>query len=147
MTGKYLTNDKIKKIIGLDPAGPMFNVSDIDNRLSSDSAMYTECLHTGAPIGIREPICQADFYINSGSNQPQCPNDLGTCSHQRAVEIYIESLKNPKKFYGDRCLNLDDALKMNCIERPGAFINDPANEVNKLSGIFHVITEDYPSTE
>lgn len=144
IAGKDLIDIKLKKIVGLDPAGPLFDARDVDNRLSPDSASYTECLHTGYVFGIREPICQTDFYINSGSKQPGCKItegiDFAPCSHLRVIDIYIESLGNPKGFYGDRCPDLDGALNMNCNERPGAFINDPENESKNISGIFQVIT-------
>ena len=144
LTGKQLTKGKLKKVVGLDAAGPLFDVNDVDSRLASDSATYTECIHTGFHYGIRDPICQTDFYINSGSNQPGCETPQGldflTCSHSRVLNIFMESLHNSKAFYGYRCADLDGALNMNCNEEPGAYINDPENEVKNLSGIFHVTT-------
>lgn len=141
-----LVNGEVNKVIGLDPAGPLFDVNDPDNRLSSNSAKYVECIHTGFFLGIKDPICQVDFYINSGSKQPGCETQKGVdfppCSHSRVLSIYIESLMNPKAFYGYRCEDLNGALMKKCVGSPGAFVNDPENEVNKVSGIFHVSTNE-----
>lgn len=148
LAGKKYINGEIGKVVGLDPAGPSFDVNDPDERLSPESAAYTECIHTGYVFGIRDPICHADFYINSGANQPGCKTFLGTdfvvCSHARVIEIYIEALHKPNGFYGFACENLDDAINMNCTGDPGAFINNEANAMNKLIGIFHVTTNGKP---
>lgn len=144
LVGKQFTDKMLKKIIGIDPAGPLFDVNQSDNRLSPESATYTECIHTGYAFGIREPICHADFYFNGGANQPGCAValifDSVLCSHSRAVEIFIESLMSPDSFYGNRCESLTSALNKNCNEQPGAYLNNPSNEAEKLSGIFHVRT-------
>lgn len=136
------TKEKLDRIVGLDPAGVLFDVNDVESRLSPESSTYTECIHTGFFFGIREPICHVDFYVNSGSNQPGCAEGVKSvpCSHARVIDIYHESLENPKAFYGNRCQDLESALNQNCTGEPGAFINDPENEVNNLSGIFHVTT-------
>lgn len=64
--GNYLETKKIHKIIGLDPAGPLFDVKKPDTRINSKSAEYVECIHTGYSLGIRAPICQVDFFVNKG---------------------------------------------------------------------------------
>lgn len=137
---------QVGKIIGLDAAGPLFDVNDPDNRLSTKSAEYTECIHTGISVGIRDPICHADFYINKGSHQPNCGTILDLlCSHARVVEIYAEALTNPKAFYGYRCESLDQALSGNCNNPLGVFINGNETVNRKTSGIFHVETNGEPS--
>lgn len=144
LAGKNFTNGKIKKIIGIDPAGPLFDVYDPGNRLSPESASYTECIHSGYTFGIREPICHVDFYVNGGANQPGCSNMFAlnsvVCSHYRAVEVFSESLGNPFAFYGRRCNSLDEALRKDCIGEPGAYLNSQRNENERLTGIFHFFT-------
>lgn len=145
MAGKSV-NGQVRKVIGLDPAGPLFDVNDPDNRLSLESAKYTECIHTGFPLGIQDPICHVDFYVNKGTRQPGCVTVFGTnniiCSHYRAVEIATEVMTNPKAFYGYRCEDKDAALFGNCKTKSGAFINDRKNEEENLKGIFNVETND-----
>lgn len=144
LAGKKYVNGKVGKIVGLDPAGPLFDVNDPNSRLSPDSATYTECIHSGFYFGIREPICQADFYINAGYNQPGCETKFGQdfvpCSHSRAIEVYAETLTNRESFFGKRCDSLKTALDMQCVDEPGAFLNDKKNALNKISGVFSVIT-------
>lgn len=130
------------KIIGIDPAGPLFDVNDPESRLSPKSAKFTECIHSGIPYGIKEPICHVDFYINKGKDQPNCgPLLRALCSHARVVEIYTEALTNSKAFFGYRCEDFDKALNGSCRDSTnGIFINDDRANYTKLSGIFHVDT-------
>lgn len=148
LAAKNLKNGKVGKIIGVDPAGPSFSIDRPLGRLDRNDAEYVECIHTGFIFGIREPICQVDFYVNGGKDQPGCERLFGTydiiCSHSRAVEVLIEALYNEKAFHGRRCESLDDALDMNCYGSPGAFLNEKDNELNKLSGIFHISTFGQP---
>lgn len=144
VAGKKFINGKVRKIVGLDPAGPLFEINDPDNRLNPESAEHTECIHSGFYFGIKEPICQLDFYLNSGSHQPGCESITGSdfkpCSHARALEVYNEALSAPEAFYGYRCDTLNEAFEKNCHNTNGAFINDVENEVKNISGIFHVTT-------
>ena len=146
-------NGEVNKIVGLDPAGPLFDVNDPQNRLSEKSAEYTECIHTGFPFGIRDPICHSDFYMNKGLHQPGCVSKNGVdnviCSHIRAVEIFIEALDNPKAFHGFNCaqnysnedqnqksINLDQ-----CKSSPDVYINsDKNNEV--IAKVLNIPTND-----
>lgn len=58
---------RIIKITGLDPAGPLFTVDDVANRLGSGDAEYVEIIHTDTvALGIGDPIGHADFYPNGG---------------------------------------------------------------------------------
>lgn len=144
MAGKNV-NGQVRKIIGIDPAGPMFDVNDADNRLSQESAKYTECIHAGIPFAIADPICHVDFYINKGVHQPGCAVIFGSdvvCSHNRAMEVAIEAMTNPKAFYGNQCEGRDEALFGDCKTSPGAFINDKQNEIDNLTGVFNVETND-----
>lgn len=144
LAAKNLANGKVNKIIGLDPAGPGFLFENPGSRLDGNDANYVECIHTGYIFGIREPICQVDFYVNGGRDQPGCETLFGTfdviCSHSRAVEVFIEALYLQKAFFGQRCGSLDEALDRNCHDNPGAFLNGKQNAEEALSGIFHIST-------
>lgn len=122
--------------------GPLFDVNDPSMRLNSDSGDYVECVHTGYMLGIRAPICQADFFMNKGSHQPGCANffgiDVVTCSHYRAVFYFIEALKNQKAFYGIKCSDLNQVLSGSCIGDVGEFMGNSQND--KIEGIFSVTT-------
>lgn len=144
MTKMYLGEGKrMGKIIGLDPAGPLFDVNDPTMRLNNDSAEYVECIHTGHYLGIRASICQADFFVNRGSHQPGCTNFLGTdivtCSHLRAVLYFTETLTNQEAFYGKICDDLKNVLSgSGCSNELGEFMGNDKNRERKVTGIFSV---------
>lgn len=56
--GKRVRNGRVNTIIGLDPAGPLFDANNPVNRLDQNDAQYVEVIHTdtqsfgiGAAIG------------------------------------------------------------------------------------------------
>lgn len=95
-------------------------------------------------MGLRSPVCGSNFFINRGTGQPGCLNFFGfeniPCSHARAVDIFLEALKEPKSFYGLSCRSFQDALDGNCSSEPGAYILDPDNRNGNISRIFNVKT-------
>lgn len=77
-TGKNTRSGRINTIVGLDPAGPLFNPNDPNDRLDSSDAEYVEIIHTDSTgIGIGVPIGHADFYPNGGTGMPGCPGMIG----------------------------------------------------------------------
>lgn len=53
------------KIVGLDPASPLFKYDDVDGRLAETDASYVEVIHTCAgTLGFSKPIGMASFYPN-----------------------------------------------------------------------------------
>ena len=57
--------------MALDPAGPGFEGTGVENRIRKDDASYVECIHSnGANLGLFEPLCSVDFYPNFGLKQP-----------------------------------------------------------------------------
>lgn len=78
LTGKRFVGDRqFYAIFGLDPAGPLFSIGNVHERLAANDAMYTEGIRTNADDnGFAEPLCQADFYPNWGFTQPGCGVDV-----------------------------------------------------------------------
>ncbi|XP_055629276.1 lipase member H-A-like [Toxorhynchites rutilus septentrionalis] len=104
LTGKR-TAQKIGFIIGLDPASPLFRMSKPLDRLAADDAEYVEVIHTnGKALGFFRSIGKADFYPNGGVKQPGCGVSL-TCSHERSVIYFQESLK-VRNYFGNRCADV-----------------------------------------
>ncbi|XP_061681091.1 lipoprotein lipase [Syngnathoides biaculeatus] len=117
-----LTDHKISRITGLDPAGPTFEDADEQNALSRDDAQFVDVLHTntrgspGRSIGIQKPVGHIDIYPNGGTFQPGCDiqntlrglalegikglqnmDQLVKCSHERSIHLFIDSLLNTQQ--------------------------------------------------
>ncbi|CAG9787723.1 unnamed protein product [Diatraea saccharalis] len=115
--GKYFRQYKgrsIGRITGLDPAGPCFSYALSDQRLDKTDAVYVDVIHSNRLVqGIIEALGHADFYINGGGpGQPGC--FIPSCSHLRAAEVYIESIRIPKSFVGVQCKNWEQFQKNSC---------------------------------
>ena len=100
------TISKLGRISALDPAGPAYYNNDPRVRISRNDANYVDVLHTNGDtslsggFGLMDPVGTADFYVNGGMDQPGCDNNL--CSHNRATDIYMETLRK-RRFSERRC--------------------------------------------
>jgi len=79
-------------ILGLDPAGPIFDTNSENGRLSSNDAQSVHILHTNiGAAGIYKPIGHVDFYPDGGDYHPGCPYWFGvTCNHRFAYRLLIQ---------------------------------------------------------
>ncbi|CRK90495.1 CLUMA_CG004162, isoform A [Clunio marinus] len=110
--GKRVLNGRINTIIGLDPAGPLFSVGDVANRLDGSDAAYVEAIHTDiVQLGIGDPIADTDFYPNGGTGMPGCLTAI--CDHDMAIHYFVESL-NSDRLWGRRCANLNEMTSDRC---------------------------------
>lgn len=73
--GKKVRTGKIRKIIGLDPATPLFSLNKPDERLDSHDAIYVETIQT-SKLGFFDPLGTVSFYPNGGRSQPGCGWDI-----------------------------------------------------------------------
>uniref|UniRef100_A0A1A9WK45 Lipase domain-containing protein n=1 Tax=Glossina brevipalpis TaxID=37001 RepID=A0A1A9WK45_9MUSC len=115
--GKQLQDWSInlKRITGLDPALPLFDDNSSNRRLTPADAYFVDVIHTdGGILGNPEAMGHVDFYPNGGhALQPGCARQeiannrwlgiLVGCSHQRAWEYFIESIRYPLAFPASRC--------------------------------------------
>ena len=99
MSKKLVPKVEVDKIMGLDPAGPIFDYTGQDKslRLDKDDAKSVEIFHTNSKMyGYRDPIGDVDFYINGGNYQfgrnksisEQRQNTLSGKSHSYSVELF-----------------------------------------------------------
>ncbi|KAL0966540.1 hypothetical protein UPYG_G00296490 [Umbra pygmaea] len=150
-----LTNNKVKRITGMDPAGPHFEYAEHLYRLSPDDAKFVDVLHTytrGSPdlsIGIQRPVGHVDIYPNGGTAQPGCSfqhtlhiiKDSGLhnldqylkCPHERSVHLFIDSLLNTQQqSVAYRC-NTNDAFNRGlCLSCRKNRCNYMGYDVNKI---------------
>ncbi|XP_045779131.1 pancreatic triacylglycerol lipase-like [Maniola jurtina] len=105
------------RVTGMDPAGPQWGGNA--NALNARSGVFVESIHTdGGRLGIMDPISDADFYPNGGTNpQPGCRTS--DCSHGRAYEFFASSVRT-NHLVGRRCNNLQQARDVQC---SGAALN------------------------
>ncbi|XP_031338953.1 pancreatic triacylglycerol lipase-like [Photinus pyralis] len=88
-------NGTLRNIVGLDPAGPLFTLTNTKNRLDKGDAEFVQVIHTaGGMAGFLSSIGHADYFPNDGTlPQPGCGADpLGSCAHGRAFVYYSESV-------------------------------------------------------
>lgn len=71
-----VTNEKIGRITGLDPAGPLYEwptAKSLDEILDSGDANFVDVIHTNSKhLGIIYPSGHVDYYPNGGRKQPGC---------------------------------------------------------------------------
>ncbi|XP_068158104.1 phospholipase A1-like [Drosophila tropicalis] len=113
--GKYVGENKLKTITGLDPALAGFVYAWSHLRLHSTDAKYVETIVTsGGLLGTLKPIGRAAFYVDGGEHQPRCIADIfGSCAHERAVTYYAEAVQF-NHFGTYRCGHYQTAVQKNC---------------------------------
>ena len=97
--------------LGLDPAGPCFQVQNTNKRLTSTDATLVDAIHSDGysnqwwwlgsqtHYGTLIPLGDLDFYPNWGRRgQPGCYFWNIACSHQKAIDYYIWSISHPGRF-------------------------------------------------
>ncbi|KAI9587817.1 hypothetical protein GQX74_003663 [Glossina fuscipes] len=112
--GHYFSGS-LGRVTGLDPALPLFTPKSSDS-LNSNSAQFVDVIHTDYPVfGDILPRGTLDFYPNYGfTGQKGCDEfDLAaasklifkaySCSHNRAVLLYAESIGLPRNFPSIPC--------------------------------------------
>lgn len=105
----------LKRITGLDPAGPCFSKSLIENQLRSGVAQYVEIYHCNAGgFGTASVLGDVDFFANDrGEWQPRCHVPLlpgvfdsmkaAKCSHEACVDIYVATVYHRDWFVAEKC--------------------------------------------
>ncbi|XP_017262832.1 lipoprotein lipase [Kryptolebias marmoratus] len=153
-----LTDHKISRITGLDPAGPTFEHADEQSTLSRGDAQFVDVLHTntrGSPdrsIGIQRPVGHIDIYPNGGTFQPGCDiqntllgiasagikglqnmDQLVKCSHERSIHLFIDSLLNyQQQSMAYRCNSKDTFNKGMCLSCRKNRCNKLGYNINKV---------------
>lgn len=116
VTGEFISSGRVARITGLDPSRPFIDMTKKRGRLSVDDADLVDVVHTNAgTLGEQSAVGHIDFYPNGGKKQPGCENEfIGSCSHERAVLLFVESINSPHAFQAWRCENEWAALHDRC---------------------------------
>lgn len=147
-TGKFVTAGKVGRIVGLDPAGPLFRYKNGDNRLDKSDANIVEVIHTNSRFfGIKTPLGTVDFYPNTGKIQPcGSSSNCDGISHSRAIDLFVESLTD-NQFYALKCpddiMDSDTPMFQTC-QGEIALFGGEAN-LGAKNGIFYFLTREEPS--
>lgn len=160
---------KVSRITGLDPAKPFFELATIKDRIDKSDAEFVDIIHTNSGnlwdgcLSIPKPLGHIDFYPAGGEHQPGCTEaclgsncinmtieDLfkGGCSHDRANEYFIESIKStpPSRFLATSCRNWDDWLQEKCCNNQETVLGQWLFPTfpSKLSRQFYLMVEKEP---
>lgn len=71
-----ITGNKIRRLTGLDPAGPGFDfpLKIYSERIDSSDAAFVDIIHVdGGVRGMISPVGTVDFYPNGGKSYPLQP--------------------------------------------------------------------------
>ncbi|KAJ8983363.1 hypothetical protein NQ317_009276 [Molorchus minor] len=108
---------RVAQIVGMDPAGPLFSVSNTNNRLDPTDGQFVQVIHTnGGLLGISASIGDSDYFPNGGSRQPGCGIDItGSCSHSRVIYLYAEAVESSTNlFEATLCESYSDFTNGRC---------------------------------
>lgn len=131
---RNVKNGRIASIIGLDPAKPLL-MDNLELLLNQDDAEHVEIIHTNSNCyGIKDAIGDADFYVNGGEKQPGCKDDA--CHHERAVDIFAESIGKSNLLCARRCdRNVELSVRLG---------GEPNNNHKDVSGSYCLSTHSRP---
>lgn len=135
---------KLGRITGLDPAGPMFSLEDYKGRLSTDSALFVDVIHSSYNfIGMGATIGHADFIPNGPHKlQRGCGIDIfGRCSHRRSFYWYVESIVRPQAFMAVPCLNWQYFKRNECEMDKVVPMGESTPKTTR--GVFYLSTNKY----
>ncbi|XP_037920542.1 uncharacterized protein LOC119657613 isoform X2 [Hermetia illucens] len=128
----------LKRITGLDPAGPLFESQHPKVRLDNTDAEFVDVIHSNGEnlilggLGSWQPMGDVDFYPNGGRVQTGCSNlfvgaitdfvwsqaaeveGRSLCNHRRAYKFFIDSVAPRCQFPAFSCNSYEDFLKGQC---------------------------------
>ncbi|XP_047995333.1 phospholipase A1-like [Leguminivora glycinivorella] len=146
-----LTGLKLWRITALDPAGPCFANSAVEDQIRSGLAEYVEVYHCNAGgLGSSSILADIDFFLNkNGATQPDCEIPLipdffvspksAKCSHKLCVTMYTATVRHPDWFLAWKCDSYKAFRKLECQhgEPTIAGFWNPGN----ATGVYYFTTE------
>lgn len=151
MTGKNMKTGKAKRVTGLDPAGPLFQVFPKSLKIGVGDGEFVDILHTNAFVtGELKAIGDLDIWLNGGVTQPGCSAldilarkglnlpELVFCSHFQAYRTYVQSLYEPKAYLITKCRNYPAYLNGECSNGNTTYIGEIIDQTQR--GNFYIKT-------
>lgn len=154
-TGSHFINatgQQIARITALDPAGPCFSNSFIEDQIRSGVAEYVEVYHCNAGgYGTTSVLADVDFFANKGQSQPKCGTPLipgifdspkaAKCNHKACVILWLASVANPDRYPAYKCEKYKYFKDNKCWfnDRALAGFWNPGN----ATGVYYFSTEGY----
>ncbi|XP_046751141.1 pancreatic triacylglycerol lipase-like [Diprion similis] len=126
----------------MDPAGPLFYVTDTFARLKSTDANFVQVIHTAAGrLGYNGDLGDADYWPNGGWFQSGCGLDLfATCAHSRSYFYFAESIiRNDITYTSYACENYDEYEAEACQEPSSSIMGGSTLDLT-ASGDFYLKT-------
>lgn len=145
------SGEKLWRLTGLDPAGPCFSNSFIEEQIHAGLAEYVEVYHCNAGgLGSTSVLADTDFFFNDGKVQRQCDtgyipgfseSDAAKCSHKSCIRYWAESVRNPGFYLAWACNSYKKFSEGKCSanEVTIAGYHNPGN----ATGVFYVSTDMY----
>ncbi|XP_045527247.1 endothelial lipase-like [Pieris brassicae] len=131
------TQGRVKRITGLDPAGPLWKHDK--NRLNKTDSQYVEIIHTNTALyGFSELCGHADFFPNGGDIMPGCW--FNVCSHSKGYE-YMAATILYNHLVARECFTLKNVEDDKCFGDMYPMGNGVLTK--SRSGIFRVNTGNY----
>ncbi|KAJ8969509.1 hypothetical protein NQ317_017999, partial [Molorchus minor] len=134
---------QVDHIVGMDPALPLFSLSDKTNRLDPSDAKFVQVMHTcGGWLGFQAPIGHSDYYPNGGTSQTGCGLDVtGTCVRILGHTIYYAESIAPisKNFVAKQCTTYRDYQAGQCDNNPRSLMGSYDID-KKVSGLYYLNT-------
>lgn len=94
-------HQKIHRLTGLDPSFLRHVMENRTDFIMPSDAHHVDCIRTSIYLGLRDPVCQCDFYANDGISQRGCAS--GICDHLAVTRYYANSVINPRKYPAHKC--------------------------------------------
>lgn len=158
---------KLKRVTGLDPAEPFFDLAGPDDRIDKSDAEFVDIIHTNSGmlwngcLSMKRPIGHMDFYPAGGQHQPGCVEacigaicmnitieDLikGGCSHERANSYFKESIvaRGSHQFRGWRCVSWEDFQEGKCCNGEEVVMGQWADKRTEEGSYYFHVAEETP---
>ncbi|XP_071827843.1 pancreatic lipase-related protein 2-like isoform X2 [Apostichopus japonicus] len=110
----------IRRITGLDPAGPGFDedqlIFEAECKLDPSDADFVDVIHTDGFYGNMHPLGHTDFFPNDGFTQPGCRFTFtrNLCDHLSSLSYFLESVTTECPFIGYPCNSWEEFEDSKC---------------------------------